>query len=318
MEASTEAPERTAQQPFLPEEEDLLRNKIDQDASFEEIFDHFWKKSVMIDSVLRAIECNKRVLKTLFHTLHRSTLRSVLLKRIAYDFWDADSDNWVGLHKDTDAGAYVTSIHIRGRGGKFLTLEEVQALILHMTNYADAVDAFEQDDLADLYVPYSQEKPRTRALLDKAMAIDDQYKSGAVTRLYMGLTPLVASVPLFTCWADDQINPTEILGTILVRSMVDAYGFNVKQPGTWSGHVEEDVLADAKANERLEQIAARLDKELGLLRDNAEIAKEKQKMEDDEMEKVLEATKSVKSMRDEARELRLIDQNLPHGDEELE
>ncbi|RWA03103.1 hypothetical protein EKO27_g12003 [Xylaria grammica] len=49
---------------------------------------------------------------------------------------------------------------------------------------------------------------------------------------YLGIEAETTAVPLFVAWQDDQIDPAEVLGTVLADSMLPGHGYNVKPPGT--------------------------------------------------------------------------------------
>ncbi|RYP53031.1 hypothetical protein DL769_010575 [Monosporascus sp. CRB-8-3] len=49
---------------------------------------------------------------------------------------------------------------------------------------------------------------------------------------YMGLKPIVHTVPMVMVWEEEQIPLSEILVTVLAQSLATHHGLNVIQPGT--------------------------------------------------------------------------------------
>ncbi|KAF2970743.1 hypothetical protein GQX73_g2736 [Xylaria multiplex] len=49
---------------------------------------------------------------------------------------------------------------------------------------------------------------------------------------HLGFEVKSTAIPLFVAWEDDQIDPAEVLGTVLADSRLPGHGYNVKIPGT--------------------------------------------------------------------------------------
>ncbi|KAI0474536.1 hypothetical protein F4859DRAFT_504430 [Xylaria cf. heliscus] len=54
------------------------------------------------------------------------------------------------------------------------------------------------------------------------------------------------AIPLFLTWREDQIDPVEVLGTVLANSQLPGYGYNVKMPGTRGGRTPSPRMEQAK------------------------------------------------------------------------
>ncbi|KAI0531737.1 hypothetical protein GGR58DRAFT_524038 [Xylaria digitata] len=74
--------------------------------------------------------------------------------------------------------------------------------------------------------------------------IDDHGSGTSTSKVYaltmsclshLGLEVKSMVVPLFVTWEDDQIDPAEVLGTVLADSRLPGHGYNVKIPGTRGG-----------------------------------------------------------------------------------
>ncbi|RYP26369.1 hypothetical protein DL768_011737 [Monosporascus sp. mg162] len=256
----------------------------------------------------------EKELKVLFHTIHRKTLRSLVLGFLAYDLHDEDSDNWKHIYAPNGSGTYVIATSIRGRHGSFLSRYEIKELSMFIEKYAVACTLWAK--IKDSYGQASQVSQEEEELLKEAMMIDNQLlrkknqewrvgdrfreprcwsgrngtaNAAALVKMltrrrdghfdgnvhqvqspvyigcahqvkkrmlahdpdlsslagsssmlklmlacirYMGLKPMVRSVPMVMVWKEEQIPLSEILVTVLAQSLVTHHGLNIIQPGT--------------------------------------------------------------------------------------
>ncbi|RYO96248.1 hypothetical protein DL765_011629 [Monosporascus sp. GIB2] len=256
----------------------------------------------------------EKELKVLFHTIHRKTLRSLVLGFLAYDLYDEDSDNWKHIYAPNGSGTYVIATSIKGRHGLFLSRYEIKELSMLIEKYAVACTVWAK--IKDSYGQASQVSQEEEELLKEAMMIDNQLLrkknqewsvgdrfreprcwsgrngtanaaalikmltrrrdghfdgnvhqaqspvyvgcahqikkrmlahdpdlsslagSSSMLKLmlasirYMGLKPMVHSVPMVMVWKGEQIPLSEILVTVLAQSLVTQHGLNLIQPGT--------------------------------------------------------------------------------------
>ncbi|KAI0168934.1 hypothetical protein GGR52DRAFT_552863 [Hypoxylon sp. FL1284] len=139
----------------------------------------------------QSIDCNEIVknfeeihtvenerLRLLFHTLHRRTLRSLVLGHIAYDLHDKDSPNWANVYNDECAGSYLIGISIDGRQGAFLNQREIKSVIEVVEEYREGCEAWGSDDIDDSY-DQSQMDPAKRAATERALLIDNEMESAS-------------------------------------------------------------------------------------------------------------------------------------------
>lgn len=168
----------SAETPLLLDLElDVLRSKVDAGKCYEEIFHALWKPE-MLDPVSPAAGADVEMMKLLFHTIPRALLRAVLMKTVAYDFYKVDDTTWRVLSKDSDAGAYVASLYIHDRGGKFVNLEEMEELIKRMESYARANELYYEEGLDEDYIPATRVEKEARQILHQAMEVDYALKRG--------------------------------------------------------------------------------------------------------------------------------------------
>ncbi|KAI8950558.1 hypothetical protein F4801DRAFT_548910 [Xylaria longipes] len=86
--------------------------------------------------------------------------------------------------------------------------------------------------------------------------LTDDHGSGAGTSKVYALTMSClmhlnfdvksAALPIFLTWEEDQIDPAEVLGTVLANSRLPGHGYNVKMPGTRGGRTPNPRLEQAK------------------------------------------------------------------------
>lgn len=334
MDSTTVKPGRCAELPVANKLGQLLVEELDRGTSLDEVF-HIVKDMARELTSHGYIQCprtktvfengsdTEAELRILFHTIHRDTLRSLVLGCIAYDFHDQDSENWKNVYSPKGAGSYVVAISIKGRDGGFLSRSEINALSELVEKYKNACVAWSMID--DSYGQSSQVSRQQEELLALAMVIDnelvrkkgqewtvnDRYRepkcrsgrngtanaealiqmlhrrqdenfqsnvpqkqspvyvgcahhvnkrslahdpglgsllgSSSMLKLmlacirYMGLKPLVHTIPLVMVWKEEQISLSEILVTVLAQSLVTVHGLNIIQPGTNSSMDERNT-----------------------------------------------------------------------------
>ncbi|KAH8156395.1 hypothetical protein CIB48_g11853 [Xylaria polymorpha] len=86
--------------------------------------------------------------------------------------------------------------------------------------------------------------------------LTDDHGSGAGTAkvyaltmsflMHLGLEVKSTALPIFLTWEEDQIDPAEVLGTVLTNFRLPGHGYNVKMPGTRGGRTPNPRLERAK------------------------------------------------------------------------
>ncbi|KAK7993146.1 hsp70-like protein [Apiospora arundinis] len=186
MDASIK-PEASAQLPQLTNRHRLLLQAIDRGDSYEEMWPVVCEMATELQSTekprLRLAnlqtafaqdESSGWPLKTLFHTIPRRLLRSVVLNTVALDLHDEHSPNWQDAYRPKSAGTYAVGLAVRDRGGKFLTLRETRALLDLLDQYEQAVrymKAYRDDDVYG----ESQIPAGVMELIKTARAIDERF-----------------------------------------------------------------------------------------------------------------------------------------------
>ncbi|RYP61205.1 hypothetical protein DL771_010211 [Monosporascus sp. 5C6A] len=194
----------------------------------------------------------EKKLKVLFHTIHRKTLRSLVLGFLAYDLHDEDSDNWNYIYAPNGSGTYVIATSIKGRHQSFPSRYEIKELSILIEKYAVACTLWAK--IKDSYGQASQVSQEEEELLKKAMMIDNQLlrkknqeRSDGdrfrEPRCWSGRNAHASlhssygieadgSVSMVMVWEEEQIPLSEILVTVLAQSLVTHHGLNIIQPGT--------------------------------------------------------------------------------------
>ncbi|KAI1656302.1 hypothetical protein F4813DRAFT_397700, partial [Daldinia decipiens] len=189
MDSDKIKPVISAQIPVVSKLSKRMVDKIDDDASFDELFGLViemakeWQEQDVIPSS-KAIglfeekgTSEYKNLRVLFHTIHRKVLRSLLLGTLPYDLYDRDLPNWECVYDSHGAGAYLIGISIDEKRGEFLTRDEIEVVIGHMREYKAGCEAwikikysFDQEGLTD-----EEEWHLKRALaIDNTVLPEDQ------------------------------------------------------------------------------------------------------------------------------------------------
>ncbi|KAI0846194.1 hypothetical protein F5Y00DRAFT_254742 [Daldinia vernicosa] len=283
-----------------------------------------WREQSAVPSskIIEAFEDKGEVrnnLRLLFHTLHRKTLRSLLLGTLPHDLYDKDSPNWENIYSQNGPGTYLVGISIEDRRGAFLSRNEIEQVVDYLREYKAAWEAwleieieesFSQDHLShvqksalnralaidNVMLPEKDKwrvgddytKPRCAkgkiSNLDEFIAmlsrrVDAQFDGEAYqiacptyvgcghrvsSRLqhnpdyssmsrspntlklliscirYLGLKPIVHTIPMVMVWEEVQIPLAEMLVTVLAQSLITINGLNIIQPGISSTSSDED------------------------------------------------------------------------------
>ncbi|KAI4858836.1 hypothetical protein F4820DRAFT_467785 [Hypoxylon rubiginosum] len=135
-------------------------------------------------------------LRILFHTIHRKTLRSLVLGHTAHDFYNKFSSNWNYTYEKSGPGTYVIGLSIEGRRGAFLSWKEIEKVIGYIEEYNAGCEAWREWDSGDPYEE-SQPEPRVKEAIEKALIIDsemeseeDKWKPGQRLIKPKGITPV--------------------------------------------------------------------------------------------------------------------------------
>ncbi|KAI6083293.1 hypothetical protein F4821DRAFT_271847 [Hypoxylon rubiginosum] len=270
-------------------------------------------------------------LRILFHTIHRKTLRSLVLGQLPHDLHDRYSSNWNNVYDKEGPGTYLIGISIEDRQGAFLNWKEIKKVTGHLEEYRAGCEAWTQGQLGESYgqsqITSAQKSAIQKAcLIDNEMELDDDKKwepgsrlvapkcmggkggvsninhliemlgrrvnesfdedtyqisspvytgcgrrmpkrllghdpdysnlksSSHVLRLlqscirYMGLKPLIHSIPIIEVWEQRLIGLSEVLVTVLAQSLITIDGLNVIKPGTvpGAGDTNVDFYKEAK------------------------------------------------------------------------
>lgn len=148
-----------------------LVNQIDQGVSYREIY---WTVLRMArdlrdlgedvvqfdpDIILDAFSdyTSQREMMLLLHSIPRPVLRSIVMRMVAHDFWERDSESRKLLYDAEGPGAYIASVSVVGRDGCGWSIAENSQIVTYLEQYAHAIDLKEKDE--DHYggSPYSDD-----------------------------------------------------------------------------------------------------------------------------------------------------------------
>ncbi|KAI2617200.1 hypothetical protein GGS26DRAFT_603246 [Hypomontagnella submonticulosa] len=186
MDSNRIQPEICAEVPVLGRLPKLLIQGLDNGTSLDALFslvvdmakDLQQQDFVACKKVVKCFEDDGgepyRILRTLFHTFHRETLRPLLFGTLPYDLWDTDSPSWKKIYDPAGAGTYLIGLSIQGRSGAFLNRNEIEQVVALMRQYVAGCHVWKmvKDNLS-----HSQLRGRNRANLEKALRIDSLVES---------------------------------------------------------------------------------------------------------------------------------------------
>ncbi|RYP58458.1 hypothetical protein DL769_008949 [Monosporascus sp. CRB-8-3] len=140
------APVKSAELPVMPRNVVELVKMVDDGKSFDEMFEKLMNSSMAEDVEFGDDEVAMGRLRNLFHTLSRPMLRSVLMKHLGPDLYNADrlKENHENVCScEHSAGSYVAFIYVPGCWDRFLTAKETRRLVGDLRRYAREVDIFD-------------------------------------------------------------------------------------------------------------------------------------------------------------------------------
>ncbi|KAI1345850.1 hypothetical protein F5Y01DRAFT_299396 [Xylaria sp. FL0043] len=169
---------RSPELPVLEDEVVNLVRMIDDNASYDAIFSQLCRSHSLVANAGSILDLETRTNRTLFHSMPRPLLRSLLMGTLAPHFYskDARKANWQEyVYDDAYPGAYAACLHIHGRKGAFLSQRETRQLIEALKKYSTGVKAFE-DSYRHGYIVMSRSKMEA---LEFTQVIDDELRTTA-------------------------------------------------------------------------------------------------------------------------------------------
>ncbi|KAI1775551.1 hypothetical protein F4818DRAFT_416845 [Hypoxylon cercidicola] len=82
----------------------------------------------------------------LLHSIPRPVLRSIVMRMVAHDFWERDSENRKLLYDAEGPGAYIATVSVVGRNGCGWSIMENRQIVECLEMYARAIELKERDD----------------------------------------------------------------------------------------------------------------------------------------------------------------------------
>ncbi|KAI4868250.1 hypothetical protein F4820DRAFT_456552 [Hypoxylon rubiginosum] len=184
---SSIAPCLSAVTPFMSDLQIQLVNQIDQGVSYREIY---WTVLRMArdlrdlgedvvqfdpDIILDAFSdyTSQREMMLLLHSIPRPVLRSIVMRMVAHDFWERDSESRKLLYDAEGPGAYIASVSVVGRDGCGWSIAENSQIVTYLEQYAHAIDLKEKDE--DHYggSPYSDDDVAAFRVSEEIDKVDD-------------------------------------------------------------------------------------------------------------------------------------------------
>ncbi|KAI1646752.1 uncharacterized protein F4817DRAFT_365612 [Daldinia loculata] len=182
MDAIKFPPRPSAATPTISALQAKLVNQIDQGDTYIELYATVVEMGEELESqdvvnahdMITALREDKgRQMTVLLHTIPRPVLRSIVMRMVAYDFWERDSDNRTLLYDKEGPGAYIVTLSIVDRRGHTWSVNENKELINLVETYARAIETYEKH--CDTY-GHSQLCVDELAAMQVAANIDKQYE----------------------------------------------------------------------------------------------------------------------------------------------
>lgn len=177
--------------PLLPELARRMVLGLDEDKSFGDLYKIFQEmvnqklqnSDGKLRKALEKLQENDKECLCLFHAISRPVLRSLLMGRLAMDFWRSESsalnpvNNRHHTYDPQGPGTYALAVYVRGRQGKWLSTLEIQGLVRVLREYDRAWKLY--DTQLDRDASYTDRRLTTqeRALMTRAMNIDNHLQS---------------------------------------------------------------------------------------------------------------------------------------------
>lgn len=183
-------PIRSAQIPMMSDLQARFIKQLDDDATYMDLFviiekmaqDLLNQDKVPCREMIRAVEgdLEEKEMRLLLHSIPRPVLRSLVMRTLAYDFWEKDTERRRNMLYDFEGpGVYVMSLSIEGRHGEGWSIEENNQLLTALMHYGKAIEACEKRYVTDDW-GNSQFDDETIKSLNVAMKIDKQYAESDV------------------------------------------------------------------------------------------------------------------------------------------
>ncbi|KAI1480341.1 hypothetical protein F4774DRAFT_425116 [Daldinia eschscholtzii] len=182
MDSSRFPPEPSAATPLVSALQAKLVRQIDQGAMYDEMYatvvemgEELSEQNVVkVDDMITALKNDDgNQMTLLLHTIPRPVLRSIVMRMVAYDFWERDSDNRMLLYDREGPGAYIVTLSVLNRRGRAWSVKENKEIIKYLKLYAHAIETYERE--GDSYGD-SQLVEHDRTSMQVAADIDKVYQ----------------------------------------------------------------------------------------------------------------------------------------------
>ncbi|KAI1469600.1 uncharacterized protein F4812DRAFT_469725 [Daldinia caldariorum] len=176
-------PRPSAATPLVSALQAKLVSQIDNGAPYDEMYvtvvemgeESSQQDIVKVDDMIAALRSDEgNQMMKLLHTIPRPVLRSIVMRMVAYEFWERDSENHTLLYDKQGPGAYIVTLSIANRRGSAWTILENREIISLLEHYAKAVETFEA--AGDNYTHGSQLDDAEVRHMEVARRIDEMYE----------------------------------------------------------------------------------------------------------------------------------------------
>ncbi|KAK8127157.1 uncharacterized protein PG998_002916 [Apiospora kogelbergensis] len=172
--------------PGLSTQQATLVGAIDDGATYEELWDLVCANAEGFTDVgalrLRNVRAafaedqdKRATLKTLFFSIPRRLLRSVVLNTVALDLHDRQSPNWDHAYEPRSAGTYAVGLTVKGRRGRFLTPGELRTVLNKLEKYEQAVRFLQSHVVLEDAFGNSQIPPDVLDAIETAREVDERF-----------------------------------------------------------------------------------------------------------------------------------------------
>ncbi|KAI8963171.1 hypothetical protein F5Y11DRAFT_167601 [Daldinia sp. FL1419] len=185
MDATRFPPVSSVATPCMSALQAKLVGQIDQGCRYDELYativemgEELGNQDVVdargIIKVLREDEGNQMSL--LLHSIPRPVLRSIVMRMVAHEFWERDSENRNLWYDSEGPGAYVATLSIIGRNGCSWSINENNQIISLLQTYGEAIDVFSRYGSDDSDYSFDDMSAQERQCLQTAYDIDMAYR----------------------------------------------------------------------------------------------------------------------------------------------
>lgn len=202
-------PIESAAMPLLPELTRRMIIGLDQNKSFGDLYKIFREMVTLklqsadgqLRNALLKLQENDKECLCIFHAISRRILRSLLMGRLAMDLWQSESgahnrvNNWHHTYAPTGPGTYALAVYVRGRQGKWLSINEIRDLVKVLREYDSACKLYDTHSHGDASYTDKRLNHEQRSFMTRAMSIDNHFSSTEFELAGPGSASQASSIP---------------------------------------------------------------------------------------------------------------------------